>query len=298
MNWKAPADRRNVLLTGLILFLVAAAAILILRWTDRPSPPRFVYRTVDGVNLALDVYRPDDWAVGDKRACVIWFFGGGWEVGAPFQYSRHARELAELGIVSITPDYRVRSRHGSETTPFDALDDARAAIGWVRDRADQFGIDPARVAAAGGSSGGHLAVACATVIGDGTSSEGSRQNCLPDALILFNPVVDFEIPSVAKQTTRDERGRLREIAPLHQMKTPLPPTLIFHGTADPIVPIRTSEAFVERAIGIGSPRVELVRYPGKGHEFHLGGAGARREYRKTLAEITGFLHSLGWPSGY
>jgi acetyl esterase/lipase len=297
MNRKAPADRRNALLTGLILFLVAAAAILILRWTDRPPPPRFVYRTVDGVNLTLDLYRPDDWAVGDKRSCVIWFFGGGWEVGAPFQYSRQAKELADLGIVSVTPDYRVKSRHGSDVTPFDALEDARSAIAWVRDHADQLGIDPGRVAAAGGSSGGHLAAACATIITDGASSGGSGTGSLPDALILFNPVVDFEIPFVAKQTNRNERERLREIAPIHQMKTPLPPTLIFHGTADPIVPINTSEKFVERANANGSPRVELIRYPGKGHEFHLAGAAARREYRKTLDEIIRFLDSLGWTPG-
>jgi hypothetical protein len=61
-----------------------------------------------------------------------------------------------------------------------------------------------------------------------------------------------------------------------------------------IVPIRTSEAFLERAIEVGSKEVTLIQYPGKGHEFHLGGAASRREFKQTLQEIRGFLESLGW----
>lgn len=258
-----------------------------LRLSDSTTKQAFVFRRIDSFSLSLEVYRPRDWSERDQRPCVVWFFGGGWEVGVPRQYSRHAAALARIGVVSVTPDYRVRSRHGRETTPFDSLEDARAAMDWVRSHADELGIDPHRIAAAGGSSGGHLALSCAALKGAGV-------DCVPNALILFNPVSDFEIPYVERMTNKLDRVRLREISPLHQMQEPLPPTIIFHGTSDAIVPFRTSEALVTRAKELGSQSITLIPYRGRGHEFHLAGAASRREFKKSLSEIEEFLRSLGW----
>lgn len=280
--------RRNAIYACLAAVLIIAMVAWILRGLESAEPRRFVYRSIDGHSLTLDVYLPGSWKPEDQRPCVVWFFGGGWEVGVPWQYERHARKLASLGIVSITPDYRVKARHGAKNTPFESLDDARSAMEWVRSHATELGIDPKQIAAAGGSSGGHLALSCAVF-------ETSPDHH-PDALILFNPVVDFEIPFVAKRTTADERERLRSIAPLHHLAGRLPPTLIIHGTADAIVPIKTTEAFMDEAIGKGSGQVRLIRYPGKGHEFHLGGAASRREFRSTLNEIEDFLRELKWLS--
>ncbi len=286
------SHRINLFVAGTVTCLVMGGVWAALRLGGGTPPERLVYRSVDGADLTLDIYRPVDWSPSDHRPCVIWLFGGVWEAGAPHQYRKQSLHLARSGLVCITPDYRVRSRHGREITPFDSLEDARAAIQWVRARAGELGIDPRRIAAAGGSSGGHLAAACASVpaVNDGNPPTSS----VPDALILYNPVVDFNIPFVAKRTTADQRERLATIAPLHQLNAPLPPTVVFHGTADAIIPIRTSETFVQKAREVGSPDVVLISYPGKGHEFHLAGAVARREAKESMRQIERFLGRLGW----
>jgi acetyl esterase len=257
------------------------------------SPPeRRVFKSIDGHDLALDIYRPTDRSDLAPRPCIVWFFGGGWEVGLPAQYAAHARHFAGLGIVSVTPDYRVQSRHGSRTTPFDAVEDALDAFAWIRERADELGIDPERIAAAGGSSGGHLAAVCHLLRPEVLGDEGNTAG--PNALILFNPVVDFEIPHIKRLVTPAELSRLSEIAPLSLLEGPLPPTLILHGVRDLIVPIRGSEAFVEKARELGSPQVELARFPKADHEFHLGGHATRRDAKESLRKILSFLEQIGW----
>lgn len=235
--------------------------------SKKPEAERIVYRKVGDTSLTLDIYRPAHWKPSDRRPCMVWFFGGGWEVGGPPQFAGQALQLAAAGYVSITPDYRVRSRHGQKTTPFDAVSDALHAITWVRDHASELGIDPSRIAAGGGSSGGHLAVVCA-LLNDGKINEeflppphpaGSR----PDGLVLFNPLLDFDIPAVHQRTTPSQRENLKAISPLQLLDSSLPPTLILHGTADNIIPIKTSEAFVMAAEKAGVKTVKLVRYPGQ-----------------------------------
>lgn len=252
-----------------------------------PKVESFVYRTIEGRSLSLDVYRPVGWNPSDRRACVVWFFGGAWEVGAPVQNAKLAKDLAGLGVVAITPDYRVRQRHGLETTPFDALDDARSAIRWIREHASGFGVDPDRIVVGGSSSGGQLAAAC-SVLASVPMSEA------PNALVLINPLVDFEIPFVVQRTTAAQRGGLAAISPLAQIENPLPPTLILHGTLDGIIPLATSESFATKAREIGSEKVELIRFPGRGHEFHLGGYTARRGHGAVMREFEAFLAGLGW----
>lgn len=89
---------------------------------------------------------------------VLWIHGGGYIVGTPeFEAGGTGALVSDLGVVAVSPDYRLAPEH-----PFPAgLDDCMAALRWMLDNADELGIDPSRVAVVGASAGGGLAAAVA-----------------------------------------------------------------------------------------------------------------------------------------
>lgn len=281
---------------GLFVALVGLLALITGQPLAQDDAERLVYKTVDGATLGVVIYKPHDWKATDRRPCIVWFFGGSWKVGSPYQFSPQAKHLAKLGIVSLCADYRVESRHG--TTPHESTLDAKSAIRWVRLHAAELGIDPARVAAAGGSSGGQLAASCAVVPdsdeeGDEKGGEAGGGG-KPNAMILFNPVLSFEIPKVREATGAADRLKLMEISPLHQLAAAPPPTIIFHGKSDPIVPYESVIEFKEKADTFSEGIVQIVGFEGRTHDFFNYGNSGNRDYRETLRQTEAFLRDLGW----
>ena len=97
-------------------------------------------------------------AAGLRRPAVLHLHGGGMVTGTPqFEAFESGRLARELDAVVVSPDYRLAPEH-----PFPAaLDDCMAALRWMRDRADELGIDADRIAVAGSSAGGGLSAAVA-----------------------------------------------------------------------------------------------------------------------------------------
>lgn len=261
------------------------------------QPTRQVnYAEHDGAELALHIFEPSGHSVTDTRPAIVFFFGGGWTGGAPAQFYPHCAYLASRGMVAISAEYRVRSRHG--TTPFDAVDDARRAVSWVRAHAAEIGVDGGRIAAGGGSAGGHLA-ACTGVIRDCDAERDSK----PNALVLFNPVTVFapvdEIEGDDRARQAGIMGRLdgqdgTPISPYHHVDDSAPPTIVFHGEADTIVPFRTAELFT-KAMRDADTLCELHAYPGEDHGFFNYGRGDA--FFGTLRAADGFLTARGYMAG-
>ena len=105
-------------------------------------------------------------------------------------------------MVTVRADYRVLNIHG--TSPDKCVEDGKSAIRWVRDHAEELGIDPDRIVASGGSSGGHVA-ACTWMV-DGLEAEGEDLNVSskPDLLVLFNPVMSTTIDRIAERMGSEE----------------------------------------------------------------------------------------------
>ena len=271
------------------LLLLLAASIPCFALGPYPPTPEDArvetYREVDDIKLRLWIFGESDPA--KPKPAIVFFFGGGWKSGSPAQFEPQARHLAERGMIAITADYRVASRH--KVKPVECVRDAKAAIAWTRENAKRLGIDPDRIAAAGGSAGGHIAACTGTVSGFGSDER-------PNAMVLFNPglalleVGDWAPKGFGTGLNATRLGaEPQALSPAHNIGDQTPPTLILHGTKDTTVPYASAEAFAAEMEKAKRP-CKLVGYDGQGHGFFNRGEA----YNETLAEADRFLAELGW----
>lgn len=249
------------------------------------------FKTVGGVDLNAWILLPDGHKPTDSRPAMVFFFGGGWVQGTPAHFERQARELRSRGMVTVLADYRVLNRHG--TGPSSGVEDAKSALRWVRSHARELGIDPNRIGAAGGSAGGHLAAATATLPDFDSAGEDRSVSSKPNALVLFNPVVIVAPVEGVYETGSTLRERmdkpLLDLSPFHHVQGNAPPTLIVHGAEDELVPVATVVTYCERVTGLGG-RCDVVPYEGAGHGFF----NRDPHYELTLQQMLRFLDSIGW----
>ncbi|MEO6244245.1 MAG: alpha/beta hydrolase [Opitutaceae bacterium] len=287
-------------LAALALFAAAVPS-----YAAQAYPPAFegaraeVYKTAGDTKLSLWIFEPAG-GLKENRPAIVFFFGGGWTSGSPTQFEQHCRYLASRGIVAITADYRVASRHQVKAAA--CVADAKSAVRWLRANAARLGLDPHRIAAGGGSAGGHIAAA--TILpGLDEAGENTSVSCVPDALVLFNPaLVLAPMPGLDLKGFGTDLGAARlgaepaALSPAHHVKRGAPPTIIFHGQADTTVPYTTAEAFAREMKSAGN-RCELVGFADQTHGFFNYGRGDNSAYFATLVATDKFLASLGWLKG-
>jgi acetyl esterase/lipase len=242
------------------------------------------YKAIEGGSLQLHLFRPR--GVSGPRPAMVFFFGGGWVQGSPGQFFPHCAHLADLGMVAMSAEYRVQSRHG--TGPRECVQDGRSALRWIRRHAEELGIDPDRLAAGGGSAGGQVAAATGTLPGMDEPGEDLTVSCRPNALVLFNPVLNNGPEGWGHERVQDF---WREISPAHQVGPHTPPTLLQVGDRDHILPVDILHDFQRRMLEAGG-RCELRVYADKGHGFF--NYAQSDMYQATVAEMDHFLASLGF----
>ncbi len=270
-------------------------------------PPEFSgaqvvnYKTVGETKLALYIFNPEGPKVSDSRAAIVFFFGGGWTSGSPGQFEQQCRYLASRGMVAITADYRVASRH--QVKAAQCVADAKSAIRYVRAHAAELGVDPKRIAAGGGSAGGHIAGCTGTVPGLDEPGEDAKVSSVPDAMVLFNPALTLapvngnDFGGFGARLPAEKLGAEPvAISPTHNVKAGAPPTIVFHGKADTTVPFATVEAFASAMKKAGN-RCEVAGFEGQQHGFFNFGRGDNAMFLATLTQADKFLVSLGWLSG-
>lgn len=248
-----------------------------------------IYKKVGDVELKLFIEKPADWKESNQRPAIVFFFGGGWVGGTPEQFKTQSEYFATRGMVGIRVEYRVIPK-GDKGPPVVCCNDAKSAMRWVRMNAPSLGVDPDRIAASGGSAGGHLAAFASMVGGMDDPTDELKISPRANALVLFNPVFDNGPENGYGGARLGER--FKEFSPAHNITSEAPPTIVFLGGKDDLIPVSVLERFKANMVKAGV-RCETRIYDGMPHGFFN-----REPYKAaTLIEADKFLASLGWLQG-
>lgn len=287
---------------GLLLFILLYMPVWLLgqSLTDEQggglSPDTIlVYKKVAGevTELNLHFFYPEGYDSNSSYPAIVFFFGGGWNGGSARHFYIHAKYLASRGMVVICPDYRTKTSHGA--LPYQCVEDGKAAMRFVRSHAKELGLDPQRIAAGGGSAGGHVAAATATL--DRFDSGGNLNvSPVPDALVLFNPVYDNGPDGYGYDRVKDY---WEYFSPMNNLKAGGPPAIVFFGDSDNLVPVSTAEEYQSRMHELGL-RSELHVFENQGHGFFNWGSDKSPDKEIVVSTFTAmdtFLASLGFLEG-
>jgi len=273
---------------GLLVILVIAASSVS---AARPEGKEYVYKKAGDRELKLYVTLPATKS-DTPRPAIVFFHGGGWVGGAPGQFTEHSKYFASRGLVCVQVQYRLLDKN-SDDPPTTCVQDARSAMRWVRSHAKEFNIDPHRIAAGGGSAGGHLAAFVGLVDGLDAPEDDKSVSAKANALLLFNPVFDNGPEGWGHQRVKT---RYREFSPFHNISADDPPAVVFLGDADKLIPVETAYKFQKQMEAAGV-KCEVHIYEGMPHGFFNYGKYDGKPYYETVLASDKFLQSLGWLEG-
>jgi acetyl esterase/lipase len=285
------------------------------RFADR-SPVTVPYARSGGEVLKADVWEPPGDAKGPShhsgpdvaaqgRPAVIVVHGGGWRSGERSDFPSWDAWLADEGYVVFDIDYRLSPPPSWR----DAPSDVACAVGWVKENAARYGVDPERVVLMGRSAGGHLALLTAYEEGRADVTPGCVARDARDtgvaAAVAFYPPTDLSRLSSMGYLGGMDRflggspvtvpGRYRHLSPVSHVDPGDPPTFLAYGGADRIVPPGQSELFGERLREAGVPH-RLVELPWANHTFDFLWGGWSSQI--TRYSLKAFLESnLKTPAG-
>ena len=222
------------------------------------------YSRAGGTSLRLDASIPD--GSGPFPAVII-VHGGGWVRGDKrIDVTPLFKPLSDAGIAWFSINYRLA---GDPLLFGLAVNDVEAAIRFVKENAGEYRIDPDRLALIGESAGGQLAGMAALNNAPGTSVKAVVAMYAPTDLVSL--VKDSElIPSAIRDSVKGTpfegllMARLAQLSPIEKVRAGMPPFLLIHGTADPLVPFAQSRAMCMKMQSVGAS-CDLFKVPGAGH---------------------------------
>lgn len=240
-----------------------------------------VYGHASGRKLTLDIYLPP----AERRGlcpAVVQLHGGAWIIGDKREQGIPLlMHLSDHGWIGFNVNYRLSP---GATFP-DHLVDVKRAIAWIREHAEEYGVDRRFIAVTGGSAGGHLAAMAALTGNDPRyqinfpHADTSVQACAPiygvydlaNRLGGHSPhyVDRFIGPVVIKAFYSEEPHKFHDASPVDQVNEGAPPFFVIHGDRDTMSPLEDAKLFVDRLRACSSQPVLFACIPGAQHAFDV-----------------------------
>jgi acetyl esterase len=243
-----------------------------------------IFRTVDREQLTLDVYKPAK--KGKDRPAVVIIHGGAWRMGDKALFAEQGNRLAERGFVAFSVNYRLAPAH-----PYPAaVDDVEAAVEWVRKHAKEYGVDPDRIGALGGSAGAHLTGLLAT-LGKGSLEKGHRISAAvawsgPMDFVSLAPVAaggDGAIPTFLGCAPDACPDTYAEASPITHVDKSDAPMLLVNSTME-LVPQSQTDA-MKAALDEAGVANQAIILPGQAHSR----AYSNRVWDQTASFLENYL---------
>jgi acetyl esterase/lipase len=238
------------------------------------------YREVAGKRLQLDVAMPEE--PGTNRPAIMQIHGGAWIIGDKREQGWPLiGHLAANGWVCFNINYRLSP---AATWP-DHLVDLKYGLKWIREHAEEYGIDPDFVAVTGGSAGGHLTAMMALTANDPEYQPGFEEaDTTTQAAVPVYGVYDFTNrlgtmlerfrsqmlePIIMKAFFEKEPEKFHRASPLDRIHPDAPPFLIVHGNRDTLAPVQDARLFAEKLREISRAPVMYAELRGAQHAFDI-----------------------------
>lgn len=183
----------------------------------------------------LKVFNSED----SPKPCAIFLSGGGWEDFSWTQHNKLAQAFANIGIQPIVVEYRTANNFKG-VTPFDALEDVKDAIAFIRKKATSLKIDPNNIIAIGTSAGGNLAFGSYLT---GTAEQNNR----PNYIVGISPVIRNDNKGYAFKKIGENYTWFSPYNVYMETEARLAPSFIISGELDPLIHFQDLIDFKEKA---------------------------------------------------
>ena len=228
-----------------------------------------VYKIIDSTELKLDIYHSKH--ITESAPLLIFIHGGGWVKGDKQDYRLYMTDFAQKGYITASIQYRFVDK---VKMPGPILD-VKSAVIWLKKHANEYHINKDKIAVIGGSAGAHLAMMIAYSSDDPEfrKDEDSLFSSRVQAVVeLYGPTdLTTDYASVHPYI---ERGfsksysvapeMFAKASPLFYITKDDPPTLIFQGTIDELVPVIQADMLFEK-LKVNAVPVEYHKLKGLPH---------------------------------
>jgi len=236
----------------------------------------------------MDVYLPANRSATTTNVLVM-IHGGSWNAGDKTDFNTDIPNIRpSLGSEYAIFNINYRLANGTSILLQQQKDDITAAIVYIQSKAAEYNVNANKIGLMGASAGAHLAL-----LKGYTANTNGNIKAVVD---LFGPTDltwmynNHPVPAIAQPTLLNLMGTTPQLnatayaqgSPLNYVTAAVPPTIIFHGTADPVVPISQSVS-LNAALSTAAVPVGFVTYNGESHGWT--GANLTDTYNKAIAFI-------------